>query len=101
MGILVLYSSASLALVRSHRGQAIMWHVWLTRNDCIFNVVTLSPHYVILKIAHVLIMWFSATPSSHQAGFDELVATIRRSLAFSGQHDVPTSGATHGGGDSV
>lgn len=44
--------------------KAIVWYIWLTRNDCIFNATALSSHSVILKVTHVLISWFSAVPIS-------------------------------------
>jgi len=77
--------------------KAVMWHVWLTRNDCIFNSVTVSPVYVVSKIAHVLIFWFSSAPASLQTRFDAPTESIRRSLAFPGQRETPSSSTAHGG----
>lgn len=39
--------------------KAVVWNIWLTRNDCIFYVNVLLAFYIILKIDHVLLFWFS------------------------------------------
>ncbi|KAH7674509.1 hypothetical protein IHE45_08G078400, partial [Dioscorea alata] len=51
--------------------KAVVWNVWLSRNDCMFNDVSLPCSSLISKVAHVLILWF--------------YAAIRRSLAFQEQ----------------
>lgn len=81
--------------------KVVVWHVWLARNDCMFNAVSLSPHSVVSKVAHILILWFSTTPTSQPAKFDEHASTIHRSLAFSGQRVDPSGGADPSEGDSV
>lgn len=77
-----------------------MWHVWLIRNDCIFNTASLSSHSVISKVAHILISWFSATPASQHAMFDEHASTIWRSLPFPDQCDDSTCGVAPDEGTS-
>lgn len=81
--------------------KVVVWHVWLTRNYCMFNAVSLSPHSVISKVAHVLILWFSEAPISQQMRFDEHASIICRSLAFSRQSDDSIGGATLSEEDSV
>lgn len=39
--------------------KAIVWNIWLVRNDCIFNANILHAHDIILKIDLMLLSWFA------------------------------------------
>lgn len=71
--------------------KAIVWIIWLSKNVCIFSVISSSSQSVISKMAHVLISWFSAAPVSQHVKFEEHISTIRHSLAFYGPYDDSTS----------
>lgn len=62
--------------------KSVVWHIWLARNDCMFNDVSFFPDSVIAKVANVFILWFSAAPSSQQAKFVDHSSITRRSLPF-------------------
>lgn len=35
--------------------KAIVWNVWLARNDCVFNATVMPAHAIILKIDRILL----------------------------------------------
>lgn len=43
--------------------RAIIWLLWLGRNDCIFNSTSLSLYSLRLKICHIFLSWVDAVPS--------------------------------------
>lgn len=62
--------------------KALVWNIWLARNDCMFNAIVISAHTIILKINRMLLSWFAAADEGTQEKFEDLVAIIRRSLDF-------------------
>lgn len=40
--------------------KALVWSIWLARNDCIFNASITSAYVIMLKIDHTLLSWFSS-----------------------------------------
>lgn len=62
--------------------KAVVWNIWLTRNDCIFYVNVLLAFYIILKIDHVLLFWFSLVSDGLKQKFAEPISSIRRSWSF-------------------
>lgn len=64
--------------------KALMWNVWLARNDCLFNANVLHVYSVILKIDRMILSWCSSVGDRSQEKMLDSLASIRRSLEFLG-----------------
>lgn len=62
--------------------KALVWNVWLARNDHIFNANVLHVHALIVKIDQMLLSWFSSCVEGDKRKLDDSMKTIRRSLEF-------------------
>ena len=64
--------------------KAIIWQIWLGRNECIFNFITISLSSSILTTSHLFIFWVSAALESKKHKQESVSAAIKRSIQFSG-----------------
>ncbi|XP_039128452.1 uncharacterized protein LOC120264696 [Dioscorea cayenensis subsp. rotundata] len=62
--------------------KAIVWSIWLARNACIFNAITMSSDAILYKIDHLLLFWFSSAPEGTREKLDFATSAIHRSLEF-------------------
>lgn len=46
--------------------RAIMWNLWLERNNPIFQFLTLPSYSIMIKITNMLLFWFLATTNNHE-----------------------------------
>lgn len=74
--------------------KAIVWNVWLARNDCIFNANAISAQVILLKVDCMLLSWFSAVPNATKEKLVDSMTTIRRSLDFIGPRVESPGGAS-------
>ncbi|XP_039119649.1 uncharacterized protein LOC120255949 [Dioscorea cayenensis subsp. rotundata] len=63
-----------------------LWHIWLTRNNCVFNSVIISMHVVFLNICHMYLSWMSAAPAKELHKLEDSIAAVRRYIQFFGSH---------------
>lgn len=61
---------------------ALVWNIWLARNNRIFNANILPVHSIILIIDHILLSWFDVLANGAKAKLEDPISTIRRSLEF-------------------
>ena len=59
----------------------------------------MSLSLIIIKINHMLLLWFSAAPQGKKVKLEVSIATARRSLEFIGLHSQ--SGGANATGDEV
>lgn len=64
--------------------KALVWNVWLARNDRIFNAKTLPAHYLILRINRMLLSWFDVLVDTTKEKVGDSISVVRRSLEFLG-----------------
>lgn len=62
--------------------KAIVWNVWLTRNDYIFNANVLHVYSVIIKIDCMILSWCSSVGDRSQEKTLDSLTSIRHSLEF-------------------
>lgn len=67
--------------------RAIIWNIWLERNNRIFSAICLSTIAIISKIVHMIQLWFVAAPDSKKARLEEPMAKVNRSLEFHSSRD--------------
>lgn len=77
--------------------KAIIWNIWLARNDCIFNAKFLPVHVLILNIDRLLLSWFSSASEGVQAKLEDSIAVIRQSLGGLGPGVDEVGDATSSG----
>jgi len=85
---------SQLRFVGEWIAKAIVWNIWLARNDSIFNASFLTVTDVILKCARMTLSWFSAIADGSRETLVEPMNIIRRNLVFSGQRLVELGGST-------
>lgn len=64
--------------------KAIVWTVWIARNDCIFNAITMHVYHLIVKIGRMLVSWCSSFSGGSKAKLEDDISTVRCSLEFLG-----------------
>ncbi|XP_039134949.1 uncharacterized protein LOC120272251 [Dioscorea cayenensis subsp. rotundata] len=64
--------------------KAIIWNLWIARNDCIFNANILHAQCLIVKIDRMLVSWYSSLTDGPKLKLEEDFNTVRRSLEFLG-----------------
>lgn len=57
---------------------ALLWSLWLCRNDCIFNGKIYSPMQVIYRCTHWLRTWFSLHRTEYQSLFKVVCMRLER-----------------------
>lgn len=62
--------------------KAIIWNIWLAKNDCIFNAKALFAHYIILKVDRMIISWCSSIAKGPRAKLEDSITTVRSILEF-------------------
>jgi len=78
--------------------KAIVWSIWIARNDCIFNGNYLHMLCIIMKVDRLLLSWlFSAADITLEKN-DDVITSVRRSPEFLGPsvgdiRDTPQSDA--------
>lgn len=70
--------------------KALVWNVWLIRNDIIFNANTVPVHAIILKVDHMLLSLFSNCTDNFKGKLKEPMKSISRSLEFIGSQSEGT-----------
>lgn len=64
------------------QSRAIMWNIWLERNNCIFHLLAFPYYTMIIKIANLLLYWFLAATNPQHQSLNEASQRINRSLNF-------------------
>lgn len=62
--------------------KAIMWCIWLERNNRIFQSLASPSYSLMVKITNILLSWFSIAADSHQHSLSEASQKIKRSINF-------------------
>lgn len=80
--------------------KAIVWNVWLARNDHVFNANTMSAFDITLKVDRILLSWFYAITNGSKEKLEGSMALISKSLDFLGSHaaisgEIPTPEEDH------
>ncbi|XP_039126955.1 uncharacterized protein LOC120263117 [Dioscorea cayenensis subsp. rotundata] len=60
--------------------KAIVWNVWLSRNDYIFNTNCIPVNALIIKVAHMLLTWFTSAGEGSRDKLEDSITIIRREL---------------------
>ncbi|XP_039123641.1 uncharacterized protein LOC120260266 [Dioscorea cayenensis subsp. rotundata] len=83
--------------------KAIVWNIWIARNDCNFNANCLTAHALTIKIDHMLLSWFTSVAEGSRAKLDAPADSIRRSLFQDGSRVEEIGGAmlSEGSGGAV
>ncbi|XP_039133180.1 uncharacterized protein LOC120270217 [Dioscorea cayenensis subsp. rotundata] len=68
--------------------KALVWNVWLVRNDIIFNATVVPVFAIILKIDRMLLSWFSNCSVNFIGKIEEPMKSISHSLEFIGSRSV-------------
>lgn len=64
--------------------KALVWSIWLARNDRIFNAKILSAHCTFVSINHMILSWLDALADNAKTKMADTVTAVRRSLEFVG-----------------
>ncbi|XP_039129007.1 uncharacterized protein LOC120265183 [Dioscorea cayenensis subsp. rotundata] len=64
--------------------KALVWNIWLARNDRIFNAKILSTHCTVLSINRMILSWFDALADNAKTKVEDTMAAVKRSLEFVG-----------------
>lgn len=72
--------------------KALVWNIWLARNDRIFNTNVVSVFAIILKCDCMILSWFSAIAEGSKEKCEDSISTIKRSLEFLGYCSEAISG---------
>lgn len=79
--------------------KTLVWNIWLTRNECIFNAKILHVHDVILSIDRMILLWCSSATDRSHGKLEDSLKCIRRSLEFLGpraeEHTVSSAWGRH------
>ncbi|XP_039129107.1 uncharacterized protein LOC120265301 [Dioscorea cayenensis subsp. rotundata] len=62
--------------------KAIIWNIWIARNDCIFNANVMHSLCLIMKIDRMLVSWCFSLADGPKVKLEEDCNTVRRSLEF-------------------
>lgn len=81
----------SFRIIRNLVIKAIVWNIWLARNDCIFNVIVVPVHILCIKINRMRLSRFSATSDGLKEKIEDSMSIVRQSLEFSSSHAEETA----------
>ncbi|XP_039117658.1 uncharacterized protein LOC120253386 [Dioscorea cayenensis subsp. rotundata] len=62
--------------------KALVWNIWIARNDRIFNDKILPATCILLCINRMLLSWFDALADGAKAKLEDTMAIVRGSLEF-------------------
>ncbi|XP_039136185.1 uncharacterized protein LOC120273588 [Dioscorea cayenensis subsp. rotundata] len=64
--------------------RVVLWHIWLARNNRVFNSVFISRPTVFLNICHMYLSWMSVVLAKELRKLEDSIAAVRRCIQFSG-----------------
>lgn len=66
--------------------KALVWNIWIARNEYIFNAtIFICVTDVLLKCVRMMLYWFSTVVEGSREKLGDSMHTIKRSLEFLGQ----------------
>jgi len=75
--------------------KALLWNIWLARNERMFNANFMSVTNVILRIDRMLLAWFNAIADGSKEKIGEAVSTVKRNLDFLETRVAPQGGSAN------